>query len=456
MRLHPPEFTAEPEDPFANDRLRRRSQVEGFCRMLLGVDGHAVVSLDGAWGSGKTAFARMCAAYLRSEEAQEIRRARVVEFNAWRQGHTGSPLLDLVSAISSEVEDETKKALATAVAKLGAQLATHAVRAVTSGLVDLGALTIQESEDMRTAWEEAEQGTTHFKEQLEMAAAGSDGPLVVLVDELDRCQPTYALELLATARHLFDVDGVVVVLAINRTELVHSVQSIYGPHFSADRFLCRFADLHSQLLPPSEPELTPFFQQLLEETDLLSHAGAEIRKMLWLVGVADGCGLRDIQQATYHYGAVLATFSHVKDRSTLEGIRMASAALIVFRALDRDAYQGIATGQFDGFQAITAARKLLTPNGASRPSVTDEDLCWMEAILFGFASVTRRAHDSDWPLPREEEEFAQRYQAATGSEGGDPAAVFRKHELWSRKTTWLYSPDSAKTITSPIDMLSSG
>ena len=73
-----------------------------------------------------------------------------------------------------------------------------------------------------------------------------DGPLIVIIDELDRCHPSYALELLATVRHLFNVDGVVkIVLAINRAELAHSVQSIYGPDFSADRYLRRFADLHA-------------------------------------------------------------------------------------------------------------------------------------------------------------------------------------------------------------------
>lgn len=456
MRLRPPEFMAEPDDPFASDLLGRRQYVEGFCRMLLGIEGHAVISLEGAWGSGKSAFARMCAAYLRSEESQETRQVRVVEFNAWQQGHTGSPLVDLVSAISPEVDDKTKKALFEAVLKVGTRVVTRLVRAGTSGLVDLGELIDDESQDMTTAWNEAEQGTKLFQTQLENAATQADGPLVVLIDELDRCQPSYALELLATVRHLFDVDGVIVVLAINRAELLHSVQSIYGPDFSADHYLRRFSDLHTQLLPLGEPELTPFFQQLLNETDLRSHTGSEILKMLWLIGKVEGCGLRDIQQATYHYGAVMASFSSVKDPSTLEGIRMTSAALIVFRALDRDAYQSIATGQIDGFQAMAAARKSLTPNGANRPSVDDEDLRWLEAIVFGFASITRLAIDGDWSPPREEDDFTQKYQAAIGSEGGEPDWIFRKFELWDRNTTWLHSPGSVQTITQPIDMLSMG
>ena len=115
MQLKPPEFTAEPDDPFANDLLSRQSQVEGFSQMLLGLKGHAVAFLDGPWGSGKTAFVRMSAAYLQTEQV------RVVEFNAWHQGHTDNPLVDLVSALRSQVDDTTMKGLAEAVLKVTAR-----------------------------------------------------------------------------------------------------------------------------------------------------------------------------------------------------------------------------------------------------------------------------------------------------------------------------------------------
>ena len=97
MRLHPVEFTAHEKAPFENDRLNRRPHVEALCRVLRGVDGHAVVSLDAPWGAGKTAFVRMCSAHLRSQGV------RVVEFNAWQKGHTGNPLVDLVAAVSDQI-----------------------------------------------------------------------------------------------------------------------------------------------------------------------------------------------------------------------------------------------------------------------------------------------------------------------------------------------------------------
>ena len=97
VRLHPNEFEADPKDPFKHDKLSRRHHVEAFCSVFSGIEGPAVVLLDAPWGSGKTAFVRMCSAFLQSRDV------RVVEFNAWRQQYTQRPLVDLVAAISARV-----------------------------------------------------------------------------------------------------------------------------------------------------------------------------------------------------------------------------------------------------------------------------------------------------------------------------------------------------------------
>ena len=130
-----------------------------------------------------------------------------------------------------------------------------------SGLVSVGSRSIIDRDAFQgdepqilADWTHAEQESTIFAERLEAVASAGEGPLVVFVDELDRCRPPYALSLLETVRHLFAADGVMVVLAINRTELRHSVESVYGNDFDADWYLRRFSDLHISLPPPDEAE----------------------------------------------------------------------------------------------------------------------------------------------------------------------------------------------------------
>ena len=60
-----------------------------------------------------------------------------------------------------------------------------------------------------------------------LVAKKGEGPLIVMIDELDRCRPSFAVEFLETAKHLFAVDQVVFVLAVNRKELAHAVKALY-------------------------------------------------------------------------------------------------------------------------------------------------------------------------------------------------------------------------------------
>ena len=44
-------------------------------------------------------------------------------------------------------------------------------------------------------------------------------PLVFIIDELDRCRPMFAIELLEKVKHIFDIPNMVFVFGINRSEL---------------------------------------------------------------------------------------------------------------------------------------------------------------------------------------------------------------------------------------------
>ena len=63
----------------------------------------------------------------------------------------------------------------------------------------------------------------------------------------DRCRPSYAVELLEVAKHLFTVDHVVFALAVNRAELAQSVRALYGAGFDAEGYLRRFFDVDFRL-----------------------------------------------------------------------------------------------------------------------------------------------------------------------------------------------------------------
>ena len=86
----------------------------------------------------------------------------------------------------------------------------------------------------------------HLTEMSAAVAAETGQPMVIIIDELDRCRPTFAVELLERVKHLFDVPNLVFVFGINRDELCSSLQSIYG-NINADVYLRRFFDMEFTL-----------------------------------------------------------------------------------------------------------------------------------------------------------------------------------------------------------------
>ena len=51
-------------------------------------------------------------------------------------------------------------------------------------------------------------------------------PFVFFIDELDRCKPDFAIELLERAKHLFNIPGILFVLALDRNQLEQSVKKV--------------------------------------------------------------------------------------------------------------------------------------------------------------------------------------------------------------------------------------
>ncbi|QCM10006.1 hypothetical protein CFBP6625_06325 [Agrobacterium tumefaciens] len=75
-------------------------------------------------------------------------------------------------------------------------------------------------------------------------------PMFVFIDELDRCRPTYAIQMMERIKHLFDVPQLAFVIATDTTSLSHSVQAVYGPKFDGREYLGRFFH-RTYKLPPA-------------------------------------------------------------------------------------------------------------------------------------------------------------------------------------------------------------
>ena len=89
-------------------------------------------------------------------------------------------------------------------------------------------------------------------------------PLIFIIDELDRCRPTFAIELLERIKHIFDIPNMIFVFGVNRSELYSALQSIYGK-IDASVYFRRFFDMEFSL-PETYSE--PFCKSLINKYKL--------------------------------------------------------------------------------------------------------------------------------------------------------------------------------------------
>ena len=90
-------------------------------------------------------------------------------------------------------------------------------------------------------------------------------PVIIFIDELDRCRPNYAIEILEIIKHLFDIENYVFCLAIDKKQLISSIGTVYGTTLDGEAYLRKFIEWNYKL-PDPEPE--NFIEYLIEKFNL--------------------------------------------------------------------------------------------------------------------------------------------------------------------------------------------
>ena len=321
-------------------------------------EGPCVLAVDAPWGAGKTTFLKIWAQYLRNEKFS------VVEFNAWKTDFSEDPFMALCAELTRGFSEgkgaEYAKKFLKAAVKVIQHIGSNTVEKATGGyIVPIKLWAYLKQKTVETATEErlakhqqAQAVIGEFKEKLEdmaralnnrpaQADAGGHKPLVVMIDELDRCRPSYAVELLETAKHLFDVDRLVFVLAVNREQLAQAVKALYGADFNAEGYLRRFFDLDFRL---PEPERSKFIKILLDSTNIEQSL---IRNTLQAFFDVSPLTLRDIDQAVHRIGLVLNSLSGT--RPTMEYL---VAIALILRTLDKTLYSQFVHKEITDHQVV--------------------------------------------------------------------------------------------------------
>ena len=266
------------KETYLKDAIGRNDDVFIFANTLNNIDTNCSIALDGDWGSGKTFFVKQVKLLLDAcnpnVEMDEEVRTDICNFlddddtfsgnpqicayyDAWDNDNDEDPILSIVASIVCSTAGEN--VLPNNPLKLyGLAAAIADYFPLKSGEL-LKALKCDNPLDGINAQKDLRKAISDFFEEL-LVEKGNR--LVVFVDELDRCNPRFAVSLLERIKHYFTNDRITFVFSINTTELQHTIKSYYGNEFDAYRYLDRFFDLRFSL-PPVDKDR--YFNHLWKE-----------------------------------------------------------------------------------------------------------------------------------------------------------------------------------------------
>ena len=270
---HSTELEIPQNNPFKNCVLDR----EIYAKILTDVVSRysasgCVMALNGEWGTGKTTFVKMWKTYM------ENNGLKTLYFDAWTNDFVDDPLIAMISELKSlQVSSDTFDEVARTAGRLLWAAATTSfqflvekhtginkdtIKAATDELNNIGQDAIKELEEQKKT-------LTDFKEKLSCYIADnskSEKPVVFIIDELDRCNPRFAVKLLERIKHLFDIPNIVFVLSINKSQLECSIRGFYGTDsFDAHDYLERFIDIEYQIPKPDYLGMSRFIENLYKK-----------------------------------------------------------------------------------------------------------------------------------------------------------------------------------------------
>ena len=251
------------------DELTRYLQIESKF-----VDESYVLSLNSEFGSGKSTFFEMWANKLKSVKNT----FEVVYINAWESDFQGDPLLAIVSYLLDILQPgkdiEPIKETAGKLCKFALSVGNDVVQRFT-GVDVIKAGQYAESEEgvaerelghaCFQLYQERHKLFEKLKTLLRELTDKPGQPILVIIDELDRCRPNYAIEFLETIKHFFDIKGLIFVIGVDKVQLASSAKALFGQELVFDEYYRKFAHRNVNLAVKSQPMTEHFCRKLVEE-----------------------------------------------------------------------------------------------------------------------------------------------------------------------------------------------
>jgi hypothetical protein len=278
--------------------IGRNTEIINFIRLLDSIKSNFSIAIDNDWGTGKTFFVKEVKMILDAYnehsydyELSNLERIKnvidiknidlhlAVYYNAWENDNQKSPLLSLIYEIIKVAKIDTNK---TDISINKEKIIKDGLSAIVKHFsgIDIKELLKCVETEAKDIFKEIK-GQKSTKEQVDNILNNllleHGERLVIFIDELDRCRPTFAVELLEQIKHYFDNDKITFVFSKNIKQLQYTIKKYYGEAFEAKRYLDKFFDLTISL---NEINVIEYFNFVNENSrgDMYDYVCKEIVK----------------------------------------------------------------------------------------------------------------------------------------------------------------------------------
>ncbi|MDP2496310.1 P-loop NTPase fold protein [Shimia thalassica] len=343
------------ETCFGDDTFGRKEISKQLSDLVERIESPLVIALDDSWGQGKSYFLkRWVAAHTKDNGGT----ATTVYFDAFENDYLADPLVSLVATVTARMPKGQKskvakiKRTATKLLKpafgIALSLATFGAKEelgeMGDAIVDAASSETKDfATDLWKAEEDRSAAMEAFRGLLSEMIKTTNKALVIVVDELDRCRPDYALSVLEIIKHLFAVDRVHFVLGVNSKALENSVKARYGAEIDARNYLKKFINLKFSLpkvIGQHDPSqvIVEYAVQQADAMELPERITKRATSLLKYISETREVSLRDV-------GKILSNIALLPEKihttNYVDAYIDVAAALVVISVIDPDMHRGI-------------------------------------------------------------------------------------------------------------------
>lgn len=217
------------------------------------------IFIDAPWGMGKTFFSKALKEKIEkeNESRREVGRKEIkfININAWETDYFSDPMKSMVGEINSNIRlssETTEK-----VEQILKKGLTIFVKSIFNKGLDKIGIDETKRKELETLFKEVTQFETSELEDYEKYKKLVDkfkeclslekDLKVIVIDELDRCKPIYAIELLETIKHFFGVKNIIFVFLVNKKQLQSIVSTSYLQDDECSEYFEKFFDIQFNL-----------------------------------------------------------------------------------------------------------------------------------------------------------------------------------------------------------------